>query len=115
MCICRYCQNLHYLFCSNLLILLPLPASDEMSIPIPMSTGSKSIFLASFTLLLFSFTFTRGSGERTQVDRIRSGARSLRNSTVEKTRTTYANASSLLAELLSDYDIRLRPGFGGKS
>ncbi|EYC34652.1 hypothetical protein Y032_0001g78 [Ancylostoma ceylanicum] len=77
-----------------------------------MRTGSKSVFLVSFTLLLFSFTFTRGSGERPQVDRIRSNARSLRNSTA-RARTTYSNASALLAELLSDYDIRLRPGFGG--
>ncbi|KAL6727493.1 hypothetical protein Aduo_009363 [Ancylostoma duodenale] len=83
-----------------------------MSIPLPMRTGSKSVFLVSFTLLLFSFTFTRGSGERPQVDRIRSNARSLRNSTA-RARTTYSNASALLAELLSDYDIRLRPGFGG--
>ncbi|TKR75706.1 hypothetical protein L596_016959 [Steinernema carpocapsae] len=27
--------------------------------------------------------------------------------------TTYENASALLSTLLSDYDIRLRPGFGG--
>lgn len=27
--------------------------------------------------------------------------------------TAYSNASKLLADLLTDYDIRLRPGFGG--
>ncbi|KAK5975052.1 Gamma-aminobutyric acid receptor subunit beta [Trichostrongylus colubriformis] len=74
--------------------------------------GSKPIFLVSITLLLFSFTFTRGSEEKTQIDRIRGGARSLRNSTTHN-RTSYSNASSLLADLLADYDIRLRPGFGG--
>ncbi|XGW16847.1 hypothetical protein V3C99_001915 [Haemonchus contortus] len=75
-------------------------------------SGSKPVFLASITLLLFSFTFTRGSEEKTQIDRLRGGARSLRNSTI-RNRTSYSNASSLLADLLADYDIRLRPGFGG--
>jgi hypothetical protein len=28
---------------------------------------------------------------------------------------SYSNASALLAALLTDYDIRLRPGFGGKN
>ncbi|KHJ90048.1 hypothetical protein OESDEN_10114 [Oesophagostomum dentatum] len=82
-----------------------------MTTSIRTRTGSKSVFLVSFTLLLFSFTFTRGSDEH--VDRIRSSVRSLKNSTLVRPRTTYSNASALLAELLADYDIRLRPGFGG--
>uniref|UniRef100_A0A1I7XQK5 Plasmid stabilization protein n=1 Tax=Heterorhabditis bacteriophora TaxID=37862 RepID=A0A1I7XQK5_HETBA len=29
-----------------------------------------------------------------------------------RAKNAYSNASALLADLLSDYDIRLRPGFG---
>lgn len=29
--------------------------------------------------------------------------------------SSYTNASALLADILNDYDIRLRPGFGGIS
>lgn len=76
--------------------------------------GPKSVFLVSLTLLLFSFTFTRGSDERLEVDRIRGNTRAQRNSTI-RDKTSYSNASALLADLLSDYDIRLRPGFGGEA
>ncbi|WKX98948.1 hypothetical protein Q1695_014096 [Nippostrongylus brasiliensis] len=52
--------------------------------------------------------------ELLHVDRIRGNARSLRNSTI-RSKSSYSNASALLADLLADYDIRLRPGFGGEA
>ncbi|KAE9417957.1 hypothetical protein Angca_007342 [Angiostrongylus cantonensis] len=79
-----------------------------------LKTGNgcqRSVFFVSFTLLLFSFTFTRGANERTQMDRLRNNQHSVRNLTAEGT-SSYSNASALLSDLLADYDIRLRPGFG---
>ncbi|KAJ1348795.1 hypothetical protein KIN20_004188 [Parelaphostrongylus tenuis] len=53
------------------------------------------------------------ANERTQMDRLRSNQQTARNVTTE-VKGSYSNASALLSDLLADYDIRLRPGFGGE-
>lgn len=52
--------------------------------------------------------YGRFRSEHLTIDRAR------RNSTNTEVSSAYSNASKLLADLLLDYDIRLRPGFGGK-
>lgn len=68
-----------------------------------MAFCSRCVFYTSITLLVFSSTFCDES-----IDII-----SNNSSNETKRSETYANASSLLGNLLADYDIRLRPGFGG--
>ncbi|CAO4368421.1 unnamed protein product [Caenorhabditis nigoni] len=70
-------------------------------------TRLTQVFYTSIALLLVSTIFCQnGSSHNHTADQI---------STYwsNRSQTMYSNASSLLSDLLSDYDIRLRPGFGG--
>ncbi|PIC41149.1 hypothetical protein B9Z55_008670 [Caenorhabditis nigoni] len=70
-------------------------------------TRLTQVFHTSIALLLVSTIFCQnGSAHNHTADQI---------STYwsNRSQTMYSNASSLLSDLLSDYDIRLRPGFGG--
>ncbi|EGT36793.1 hypothetical protein CAEBREN_29064 [Caenorhabditis brenneri] len=69
---------------------------------------TRRVFHISITLLLVSTIFCQnGTGSHnTTADQISSYWSN-------RSQTMYSNASSLLSDLLSDYDIRLRPGFGG--
>ncbi|CAI2349502.1 unnamed protein product [Caenorhabditis sp. 36 PRJEB53466] len=63
------------------------------------------VFEFSITLLLVSTIFCTRSNDTT--------AEHMSTLWSNRSQTMYSNASSLLSDLLSDYDIRLRPGFGG--
>ncbi|CAI4230584.1 unnamed protein product [Auanema sp. JU1783] len=74
----------------------------------------QSFFWFSITSLLFSITFSRGSAaDRVEALTQRHAVEVLSNETIAEPENSYSNASALLGQLLSDYDIRLRPGFGG--
>ncbi|UMM21454.1 hypothetical protein L5515_003132 [Caenorhabditis briggsae] len=70
-------------------------------------TRLTQIFHTSIALLLVSTIFCQnGPAHNHTADQISSYWSN-------RSQTMYSNASSLLSDLLSDYDIRLRPGFGG--
>ncbi|CAB07719.3 Gamma-aminobutyric acid receptor subunit beta [Caenorhabditis elegans] len=70
---------------------------------------TRRIFHVSITLLLVSTIFCQ-NGTKPHNN---STSDQMSSSWSNRSQTMYSNASSLLSDLLLDYDIRLRPGFGG--
>ncbi|CAD6197808.1 unnamed protein product [Caenorhabditis auriculariae] len=71
-----------------------------------MTSLPQYVFWTSLTSLLFATTFTAGGSLNDVISVAPAAPNTSRPS-------SYTNASTILADLLSDYDIRLRPGFGG--
>uniref|UniRef100_A0A183HSQ8 TonB-dependent receptor n=1 Tax=Onchocerca flexuosa TaxID=387005 RepID=A0A183HSQ8_9BILA len=68
------------------------------------------IFFPNYlNLLKYIYNFSKGQLLNSSNPRI-----AVNNISLARTSVYYENASALLVDLLSDYDMRLRPGFGGQ-
>uniref|UniRef100_A0A8R1EAK8 Uncharacterized protein n=1 Tax=Caenorhabditis japonica TaxID=281687 RepID=A0A8R1EAK8_CAEJA len=78
-----------------------------------MRSRARRVFDISVTLLLVSTIFCTDNTAPNTNTSIGTSTEEISSLWSNRSQTMYSNASSLLSDLLSDYDIRLRPGFGG--